>query len=35
MCYPQIEHLAYQCTHCGRLAARPEALCHPKRIGES
>jgi len=32
MCYPQVEHLKYQCVHCGRLAARSGALCHPKTI---
>jgi hypothetical protein len=32
MCYPQVEHLKYQCVHCGRLAAKAEALCHPKKI---
>jgi hypothetical protein len=32
MCYEQVEHLKFQCTHCGRLAAKSAALCHPKRI---
>jgi len=32
MCYEQLAHLKFQCAHCGRLAARRSALCHPRSI---